>query len=421
MATVTPRPVGKVSSIIGAPFRASVELDDDEQLTGYDIQLVPGVKGPASQLWDKPAWSFTSDQPRFVTIDDRPSFEDVLVSRRRPVVQMAAGEPITAYEWTLRQDGDILEEATDVSDGISPDGLTFEFRPTERLRRSGRKAPAKRRGVFYPPFESHLPGQPRSEDTRIRYRALTHPGHDDHDAYAVDFNWGSGGADRGHWVRAAADGRVVKIVEDNGQVHIRHPNFANGVDYETVYAHMDPVLVKLHDRVTAQQRIGRIGSTYHGEGTISPHLHHQHLKDGEPIKMRLLIRDEVTTIPISKRAPDRVETWSEGVPGWVQPRGLAPARLAVRVKRARDDRWSRRNAIRFIVARKRDAVPGDQDELFLDAAARGDGTDDAIAYRYDGADLDAGKFSVRYRARGDAGSVSDWAYDQSIEVVPDLA
>ena len=37
------------------------------------------------------------------------------------------------------------------------------------------------------------------------------------------------------------------------------------------------------------------------------------------------------------------------------------------------------------------------------------------------ADVDAGKYSVRYRARGDAGSVSDWAYDQSIEVVPSLA
>ena len=416
MATVTARPVGKVSSLIGAPLGASVEFEEPELLAGYDIQLVPGAKGPASQLWAKPMWAYTSDQARFDTLDDRPAFDGMLVGKRRPVVRLGVGEPITAYEWTLRQDGDVLETATDVTEGISVDGRSFEIRPTVRLRRSGQKARPQREGVFYPPFDSHLPGQPHSEDTRIRYRALSHAGHDDHDAYAVDFNWGSGGADRGHWVRAAAAGRVVKVDEANGQVHIRHPRFANGIDYETVYAHMDPVLVKLHDRVKAQQRIGRIGSTYHGTGTISPHLHHQHLKDGEPIKMRLLIRDEVTSIPVSKRAPEKTETWSEPVPGWVQPRGLAPARLTVRVKRARDDRWSKGSNIRFLVAREPDAVPGDQDELFADVVAN-----DGIAHQYNGPDADAGKYSVRYRARGDAGSVSDWAYDQSIEVVPALA
>ena len=74
--------------------------------------------------------------------------------------------------------------------------------------------------MFYPPFDSHLPDMPRSEASRISYTPLTHAGHEGNDAYAVDFNWGSGSADRGHWVLAAADGRVSTVDRANGQVHI---------------------------------------------------------------------------------------------------------------------------------------------------------------------------------------------------------
>jgi len=46
MDALTPRAVDKVSSLIGASFRANVGFpQDDEQLAGFDIELVSGRKG----------------------------------------------------------------------------------------------------------------------------------------------------------------------------------------------------------------------------------------------------------------------------------------------------------------------------------------------------------------------------------------
>jgi hypothetical protein len=337
MDAVTARPVGQVTSLIGAALGADIDFPNSgEQLAGFEIELVKGTKGNRSKVWKDPLWSYSSDEPRFVSVDGHHAFDGMLVKRRRPRFRLRAAQPIDAYSWVLRQDGDVIEEATDVSKGIAGDGLSFTFRPEERLRRSGQRGLPKRTDAFYPPVESHLPNMPRSEDSRIRYSALTHAGHDGHDAYSVDFNWGVGGADKGHWVRSAAAGRVTKVDPDNGQVHIKHPRFDGKSSYETVYAHMDPVLVKRGERVAAQQRIGKIGAQYHGSEPISPHLHHQHLKDGQPIKMKLLIYGEDTPIGVSRPNPNRTIVWDSKVPGWIQPRGPAPARIAGRARSASD-------------------------------------------------------------------------------------
>jgi hypothetical protein len=416
MNTVTPKPVGTVTGLVGAPLRADIAFaGEDEQVAGYEIELTRGNKGDRSRAWSKPLWRMTSDEPQFFALDDHRAFDGMLTGRRRSKVRVQTAQPIDAYSWVLRQDGAVIDEGTDVSDGITDDGLSLRFRPEERLRRSGQRSPVRRSGVFYPPFESHLPHMPRSEDSRIRYSALTHAGHDEQDAYAVDFNWGSGGADRGHWVRSAAAGRVSKVDPANGEVHIKHPRFDGASTYETIYAHLDPVLVKEGQRVRAQQRIGKIGSTYYGSTSISPHLHHQHLKDGKPVKMNLLIDGEMTPIGVSRKNPNRTIVWDKKVPGWIRPRGPAAARLAVRTRRASDGQWSRPNGLHFVVATGKDAVPDDQDALF-DA---GPGTE-AIAFDYNGPEVQPGEYTLRYRALGDAGTRTPWAYDRSVVVEPAL-
>lgn len=417
MNAVRPTPVGTVSSLVGTPLRADVAFaGDDEELAGYEIELVSGQKGDRSNAWAKPLWRMTSAEPQFVTLDDHRAFEGMLVERRRPAVGMQTAQPIDAYTWVLRQDGDVIDEGAEVADGIASDGLSFEFRPKERLRRSGRPGKARHKDVFYPPFESHLPNMPRTEDSRIRYRALTHAGHDEQDAYAVDFNWGAGGADRGHWVRSAAAGRVTEVDPANGQVHIEHPKFDGRSTYETVYAHLDPVLVQEGDRVRTQQRIGKIGSTYYGGDAISPHLHHQHRKDGEPVKMRLFIHGRDTPIEVSREDPGRTIISEVRVPGWIQPRGPAPARLTVRARRAADGKWSRQNGLRFVVTETKGGVPEEQDPSFDSTL----GTE-AVAHHYDGPAVEPGEYTLRYRALGSAGTELPWAYDSSIVVEPVLA
>ena len=415
-STVEPRPIGTYPSLIGVPLRADVSLPEGEALAGYDIELVEGRKGARSGAWKTPRWRISSDEPQFIRLDERRAFDGLRIRRRRPVVELATAQPIEAYSWTLYQDGEPLKAEQRVTDGIAADGLRFEFRPDRRLRRSGRPGKPRRKDVFYPPFDSHLPGMPRSEDSRISYTALTHPGHDEQDEYAVDFNWGSGSADRGHWVLAAADGIVSQVDRQNGQVHIEHPELERKGSWETVYAHLDPVLVKPGQKVKALERIGRIGSRYHGRGVISPHLHHQHRKDGQPVKMRLLVEGEEVPIGVSRRNPSRIEYWDRRVPGWRRPDGPAPARLEVRTRGAGTRRWSPRNDLRFILATRTDPALDEQAGAFATVDR-----DTDIAFDYNGPEVPPGDYTFRYRAYGDQGTTTPWAYDRSVSVEPLLA
>ena len=416
MDALTPTPVGTVASLIGAPLRADVTFPLREELAGYEIELAPGQKGERSKAWATPLWRMTSAEPQFVWLDERRAFDGMSIQRRRPVARMATVQPIDAYSWELRQDGDSIERGSEVTKGIAADGLSFEFRPRKRLRRSGRAGKARRKGVFYPPFDSHLPNMPRTEDSRIRYTAMTHAGHDEQDAYSVDFNWGAGNADRGHWVRSAAVGRVSKVDPANGQVHIEHPQFDGTSTHETVYAHLDPVLVKQGQRVKAQQRIGKIGSTYYGTDVISPHLHHQHLRDGEPVKMNLFIEGKETPIGASLKRPTRTVLWDQMVPGWVRPRGPAPARLVVRARDAAGGTWSGQSDLEFVLATRDDPALEGEGTPFGAIVA-----DSAIAFEYNGPEVGPGQYTFRYRAKGDAGTQTPWAYDRSVTVELTLA
>jgi hypothetical protein len=400
---------------LGTTFRADVELDPGSSLDWYEIQLAPRA-GPNDPVWDDPIWRFRSDMPHIASIGGSPPFEGVRIRSARPSFRLRVAEPVDRVRWELRQDGEVVEKGRG-AEGISRDGRSIKFTPAKRLRRSGELA--KPRGdVLYPPFDSHLAGLPRSAETRIRYSALTGDHHNDpFNRFAVDFNFGSMAANLGEWVLAAAGGRVEEVDKLlDGKVRIVHNQFDPPI--ETLYAHMDPILdaIKVGEHVDPLQRIGRIDSKHHSM-QISPHLHHQHLRNGDGVPMRLLIGDKMTEIPVSKRAPVVDETWEKLVSGWDRPRGLARARLTARVRRASDGRWSAANRLRFVVApRGADVPPAPVTLGPADAPAGSD-----IAYAFDGPDVEPGKYSLRYRVHGSSGAQSDWAHDDSVVVRPGLA
>ena len=122
-------------------------------------------------------------------------------------------------------------------------------------------------GYFYPPFKEGL-----------TYEGQTYGGHTD---YSVDWNrrTPSGGwlEDRGDPVLAAQDGTVSAIEASNGAVFVNH----FGGTYRTEYRHMDPVLVKIGQKVNRGDIVGRIGAVGISPSsgfTPSPHLHHVHWK-----------------------------------------------------------------------------------------------------------------------------------------------
>lgn len=83
---------------------------------------------------------------------------------------------------------------------------------------------------------------------------------------------------RGTAIQATGDGVVVKAEYHSGYgrcVVIRH-----GYGYETLYGHMDKIMVKKGQKVKRGQQIGKVGNT--GTST-APHCHYEvHLK-GKPV------------------------------------------------------------------------------------------------------------------------------------------
>lgn len=89
--------------------------------------------------------------------------------------------------------------------------------------------------------------------------------------YGMDFV-----APKGTNIFATGNGKVVSI-ENLRTGHGRHIVIDHGYGYETLYAHLSGVNVKLGDKVNRGQVIGYVGST--GTST-APHLHYEVLKDG---------------------------------------------------------------------------------------------------------------------------------------------
>lgn len=91
--------------------------------------------------------------------------------------------------------------------------------------------------------------------------------------------------DHGDIIAAAGDG-VITLAGYNGgygnTVTIEH-----GYGYETLYAHMSEVKVKVGDRVKRGQIIGHIGSTGRSSG---PHLHYSLYKNDKAIDPRSLLK-----------------------------------------------------------------------------------------------------------------------------------
>ena len=91
--------------------------------------------------------------------------------------------------------------------------------------------------------------------------------------------------DHGDIIAAAGDG-VITLAGYNGgygnTVTIEH-----GYGYETLYAHMSEVKVKVGDRIKRGQIIGHIGSTGRSSG---PHLHYSLYKHDKAIDPRVLLK-----------------------------------------------------------------------------------------------------------------------------------
>jgi murein DD-endopeptidase MepM/ murein hydrolase activator NlpD len=109
---------------------------------------------------------------------------------------------------------------------------------------------------------------------RTTYVGSTYPGHSKD---ALDFNQ-PGGRDKGDPVLASAAGRVIELMPWDGMVILGH---AGG--YQTVYAHMTGIRVRVGESVGVGTLLGHIGAVGNATG---PHLHYQQLIKGSAIPVR---------------------------------------------------------------------------------------------------------------------------------------
>jgi murein DD-endopeptidase MepM/ murein hydrolase activator NlpD len=114
-----------------------------------------------------------------------------------------------------------------------------------------------------------------------RRQGATYEGHGGGpgNAFALDFNRGSGNADEGDPVVASAAGRVRLVTRRDGAliVVIRH----NAV-WSTDYRHLSEFSVADGARVVRGQQIGRVGRT----GTDFAHLHYEQQRHGRAVPIR---------------------------------------------------------------------------------------------------------------------------------------
>jgi len=85
-----------------------------------------------------------------------------------------------------------------------------------------------------------------------------------------DLNFGSGAADLGKPVFAVADGVVVDsfLAGWGNLIRVEH-RLADGLEFWSLYGHLDERYVRVGETVSRGQTIATVGST----GTVSPHLH----------------------------------------------------------------------------------------------------------------------------------------------------
>lgn len=103
---------------------------------------------------------------------------------------------------------------------------------------------------------------------------------------------------RGTSVVAAADGMVVRVVKDPALGRAVTLDHGNGL--ETIYGHLDRVLVRAGQRVARGQGVGLMGST--GKRSTGPHLHYAVRKDGKYVNPRNYLLDrEAAPYPVARQ------------------------------------------------------------------------------------------------------------------------
>jgi len=131
-----------------------------------------------------------------------------------------------------------------------------------------------------PTKDSKLPSPVRLADGRPnfqlpftcgdRWKGTTYVGHNPEDK-KIDF-FAVDGPTRGAPVRASAPGVVNRILPEIGAVKLYHGN-----RWYSMYNHMDPILVKVGQKVEQGQIIGRVGSV----DTHVAHLHYEQIYDSD--------------------------------------------------------------------------------------------------------------------------------------------
>ncbi len=91
----------------------------------------------------------------------------------------------------------------------------------------------------------------------------------------------------GQPILATADGIVVKADYDRG--YGNHVKIDHGYQYETVYAHLSRMTVKMGDRVRRGDVIGHLGNTGRSSG---PHLHYGIYRNGQAVNPRYFLKLE---------------------------------------------------------------------------------------------------------------------------------
>lgn len=87
-------------------------------------------------------------------------------------------------------------------------------------------------------------------------------------------------APKGTPIQATGDGKVKKISKKKRGGYGYSVTIDHGYGYETLYAHMEKIMVKKGDKVTKGQQIGTVGNT--GLST-APHCHYEVIKNGKSV------------------------------------------------------------------------------------------------------------------------------------------
>lgn len=89
-------------------------------------------------------------------------------------------------------------------------------------------------------------------------------------------------------VLATADGVVVKAEYSGG--YGKHVRVDHGYNYETLYAHLSEIEVRIGDRVRRGDVLGSLGNTGRSSG---PHLHYGIYRNGQAVNPRYYLKLEV--------------------------------------------------------------------------------------------------------------------------------